>query len=201
MTFFRSIFLMAAVALVSVVWPAAPVSAHVLQVDGEIGVTVHIDPDDDPVANQQLGINLTIQDKSNRFAQVADCTCTLTVRSGEQTLQTIPLNFTGSKALVSYTFPQNGTYNLTVKGDPKTANAFQPFAVNFQYYVRSGTSGIGTKQPTNPLRASVPFAVIGAGLAILMIWFWPFTKQAPKSSASVPKPKTTRKKTVKSREK
>jgi hypothetical protein len=67
---------------------------------------------------------------------------------------------------VTVTFPRTGTYRLKVVGKPSSGTTFQNFSVDFDYAV---TGGQTAEQGSNPLRASLPYAMVAAGVVALYL--------------------------------
>lgn len=115
------------------------VSAHVLKSDGNIGAILHIDPDDDPIANQVAYFFFEFKDKQNKF-QPADCSCTFSILEGGKEIYAQPLfqnnpspSLTNSSVI--YTFPQKDVYQVKVEGTPNTPGEFQPFTLIYDVRV------------------------------------------------------------------
>lgn len=121
----------------------SPVDAHVLVTDKNIGAIFHTDPDDDPIAGQQTGFYFEFKDKTNKFDPSA-CDCNFAILKNGITLYSQPL-FQNTKepsltnASVFYTFPQIGSYTVTVTGKPSTSSAFQDFSLSYQVKVNKTT--------------------------------------------------------------
>jgi hypothetical protein len=114
--------------------------AHVLQVDGSIGAVLHIDPDDDPIANAPATFFFDFKDTQNQF-QIPDCNCTVTVSSNGKTLFSENLNNTAdvktasTSASFSYTFPAEGIYAVVAQGAPVSGKQFQSFTLTYDIRV------------------------------------------------------------------
>lgn len=116
-------------------WPPASVAAHFLITNGNIGMILHVDPNDDPAVNGNTTIYLDFKDKTSRFS-LEKCTCNFVLsKDGQQVYQTLleqpqsPVSYS-----LHYVFPAKGVYQLAVKGKPTTAGAFDDFLL--QYDVR-----------------------------------------------------------------
>lgn len=122
---------------------AAPVSAHILADDGNIGAILHIDPDDDPIAGQQAGFFFEFKDKQNKF-DPTHCDCTFQITENSKTISSQPL-FANSQtpsldnASVFFTFPERNVYLVQVVGKPYTAGEFKPFTLTWNIRVDRGT--------------------------------------------------------------
>lgn len=150
--------------LVSVI-PGA--HAHILRVDGNIGVLLHVDPNDAPVAGQQANFFVIIQDYSGRF-DISECYCTLAIKKDGKEIASFPINSNEFYRQIEYSFPASGIYQVIVAGKP-TNGDFQPFKTTFEYYVSTslGTAATATTQETNPMQNYLPYISLIAGLLIL----------------------------------
>lgn len=154
--------------------PVFTVSAHTLKIDGNIGVTVHIDPDDAPKAGEEVKIFVDIEDTSGRFdvQNPENCDCRLTVREAGVVIATLPVTTGGRYNQLRYTFAGPGVYTVSVTGTPVgKGRAFQAFRTDFEYYVSSGNSDSATKvfRP-NPLRLWAPYIAAAVGSAIVLLF-------------------------------
>lgn len=152
--------------------------AHVLKIDGSIGITTHIDPDDEPVAKKEHTIFVTIKDADKKFDEKnpIGCDCVLqTVKDGK-IVATLPITTGSTYNALRYTFPTNGTYQLRVIGEPNGKVAqFQPFDTSVEYYVKSSDSARVDKQSV--LFIYFPYLVlVGVGI-ILFMFLNPFVKR------------------------
>jgi hypothetical protein len=150
-------------------------SAHVLRVDGTIGVLLHIDPNDKPVAERDAHFILSIQDSTGRF-DVTKCNCTVTIYYNEQRLDSYPFPVIVNKLLpIEYVFPRSGTYHIVVQGNPVNGGSFQPFRTEFVNYVQGSLSS-GGEPDVNPLMSYIPYAVLAAALLLAAIFAVPMKK-------------------------
>lgn len=99
-------------------------AAHFLSTDGNIGAVLHIDPDDDPIINQNATFFFDITDKQGKF-QFANCQCTVTVSESGQQLTSQPI----SSPNFSFIFPKKDVYRVSLIGAPNIAQSFQPFTI------------------------------------------------------------------------
>lgn len=149
-------------------------SAHTLKVDGTFGVTVHIDPDDAPKAQEQSTIFVSIKDRSGKFDEKnpQGCDCMLTILKDGKELTQLPIVTGNTYKTLSYTFPQSGSYDLVVTGKGKTLD---PFGASFSYYV-SGENTDTFLATQNPLWNYFPFVIVIVGFVILLMFLNPFKK-------------------------
>lgn len=130
--------LLAMLPLVFALLPSGVASAHVLATDGNIGAVLHISPDDNPTSGTPTSFTLSFDDTTGRF-KLPNCDCSAAIQENGKTLSTISLN--NSHQLDStntFTFPRANAYTLEITGTPKTANAFQSFALSYTVRVTSG---------------------------------------------------------------
>ncbi len=163
------------VALVLLMIPAEQAASHVLKTDGSIGVTIHINPDDAPVADAPSAIILTFQDKAGKLdAAPWECDCRIEVRKTGELIETLPISLSSTVATVGYMFPDGGSYNLEVIGEPRAAEAFSPFKVSFTYHVADGAGGVsGSRSERNVLMTYFPFVVMAAASFTVILFLYP----------------------------
>jgi hypothetical protein len=113
-------------------------SAHTLDLDGDIAVVLHVNPNDMPVSSSPTSFILFFNDSTNRFA-LSKCNCKATILEDTQTIVTEQL--VASSPLQSndpITFPKPDVYTIEVSGKPKDGHAFQPFFVSYTVRVIPG---------------------------------------------------------------
>jgi len=155
---------------------APSVYAHTLKIDGNIGVNVHIEPDDAPVSKSESKILVDITDKSGRFnpANPGNCACFLSVLQNGKELTKMAVTTGGMFNQLRYTFPEGGSYQVKIEGKPNgNGLAFQGFSVLFEYYVKGAGSYSSTPSARNPLRDQFTLISILAGSAIIMLFLIP----------------------------
>lgn len=111
--------------------------AHVLETNKTVGAVIHITPDDSPVANQPSEIYFEFKDTENKFSPEA-CTCIVTIRQGEKEIHKEQLfqdNPSLENAVMTYTFPQEGKYTLSVTGNPND-QSFNQFDLKYEVVVK-----------------------------------------------------------------
>lgn len=155
---------------------AGSAQAHTVLTDKSIGVTMHIDPDDAPVAGRPSRFVLWFKDLDG-LLQAATCRGTFRIERDGQALAAPQALFTpGSPSLVSIhtvTFPRPAVYQVVIEGAPEGPPRFPAFRISFN--VRVQGDGV--------LEASLlpdPFFHVSAALAVilpLLGWgFWPRRK-------------------------
>jgi hypothetical protein len=115
--------------------------AHEVEVSGDVGGTMHIEPNDTPRAGTASLAWFALNRRGGSTIQLAECNCSLAVYTmphsqGTAPIQQPPLNaisIEGRPGVPSatITFPRAGTYEIVLKGQPNTANAFLPFELRF----------------------------------------------------------------------
>jgi hypothetical protein len=103
--------------------------AHILKTDKNIGVLLHVTPDDDPIIGQPANIFFEVRDKENKFV-TTQCDCTIRILNRYQQVFEGPFN-----SAFSYTFTEKSVYSILVKGIPRVENGFQPFEVRYDLRV------------------------------------------------------------------
>jgi len=144
---------------------ASPLWAHVVEADGPIGVTMHVDPDDQPVAGTPTRFYLWFKDTTDQL-KPQDCRGTFSVSdAGDYAVVTQPLfarSGSGLSDVHDVTFSKAGTYTVRINGAPAGTTTFHPFLITFQVRVTGGTV------PGFPVW---PFYAIGGLLAAGLLWW------------------------------
>lgn len=131
--------------LISLSFFIPTVKAHELKRYGSISVLIHINPDDDPVAGQPSELLFLTSDKDKKF-NAEHCNCQASVSYNNEILFSSPLikansSYRGIFApAIPYTFPHKGIFTVTLTGEPKTPNDFQPFAISYDIRVEKDAS-------------------------------------------------------------
>ncbi len=123
------------------------VSAHVLTTDdtGSIGAILHIMPDDDPIAGEPSTLFFDIQ--SQAFSKHKH-TIDLTVTDEQGQAERVPVTFTGSAGLATYTFPQQGAYKLVLAAKAEnTTNNNHTYTFTHTQRVSRGVSASALAKP------------------------------------------------------
>lgn len=154
-----------------------PVDAHVLKMDGNIGVIIHISPDDDPIVGKESNFFFEFKDKQGKFSP-EKCDCVVSISTSGSTLftQTLFTNTTDPSlrnASLTYTFPTTGVYQAVITGNPITKNAFTPFHLIYDIRV---DKTIKTENVTSSswISSYIPYIAVGiitCGFLISVILF------------------------------
>ena len=149
-------------------WFAPVAFAHFPASDGSITVILHTDPDDNPIAGQPAQVYADVSDSTGKF-KASNCNCDLIISQNNTVLFNHLLQATTqSNSIFSFqtpfTFPNAGTYHITISGNPKTPGAFQTFQVDYNIPV------IQKPTPTPPSKNKYVafYALIAAGLIICL---------------------------------
>ncbi|MEO1519232.1 MAG: hypothetical protein AAFU78_00465 [Cyanobacteria bacterium J06633_2] len=126
---------------------AQPVLAHQTETSEDIGVTLHIEPNDIPRAGEPSLTWFALTRRGGAIVPLASCDCVLTVQTvpDGQIVDEPPLEAVSAEgydgipgALI--TFPQIGAYELVLEGRPTTPDDFIPFEFQFDVTVATGAS-------------------------------------------------------------
>jgi len=108
---------------------ATPVLAHSVQMSGDVGATMHIEPHDDPHAGRPTTAWFITTHRGGRILTLAKCNCRLEIYKVPHDRNARPLltpdlvavtgdNYQGIPG-AKITFPQVGAYELRLSGSPK----------------------------------------------------------------------------------
>lgn len=121
--------------------------AHQVEVEKDVGATLHIEPSDTPRAGEAVLAWFALTRKGGQPISLEDCDCTLAVYTRSQAT---PILEPGLKAVeaegyegipgATFTFPDVGAYTLVIMGKPKQANDFTPFELDFEVTVAAGAA-------------------------------------------------------------
>lgn len=166
-------------------------SAHFLQSDGSIAITLHLEPDDDPIINQPAQLLFIVSDSKNQF-NPANCDCRVEVSHDNQILlnqQLLEKNASSSVYAFSQsiTFPKADGYQIKLIGQPKSASSFTPFQAVFNVSMKrmpgqppspDGTDILKSVLTPDPAPSFIiPTVAAAIFLAIFLLITW--KKQQP----------------------
>ena len=123
-----------ACALALLTW-AGIAGAHDRETNNGVTVTLHIDPDDDPIATQPATLVVEkVETKATFSWKTCNCAWKITDSSGA-------VLFSGpAKARLSFTFPEPGAYQLTLSGRVKaTKTRWRTFRIPFAFRAEAPT--------------------------------------------------------------
>jgi hypothetical protein len=118
-------------ALLFSVLAIVPVSAHELETDQNIGVLLHVEPDDSPIPGDSSTLVFTITDRDQKFS-TEHCVCTVSIFKDDQQVTSGALTRSGADTgSFNFDFPEAATYTVKLAGSPATSDAFQTFQVEY----------------------------------------------------------------------
>jgi hypothetical protein len=130
--------------LAAVLLTALPVYAHEVEISGEVGATLHIEPNDQAKAGEPTQVWFALTAKGGQVIPLSECDCKLEVRSNSQKEAQTLLNPV-LKGIVAeqyqgipsaeITFPNVGEYELELSGIPKPSAKFSPFRLTYKVVV------------------------------------------------------------------
>lgn len=144
-----------ALVVTSVSFVGAPVSAHVLKTDGNIGAVLHILPDDNPITKTETTYELAFSGDKSFSLNDCDCSVAFLLKGKEVSRHTLAAS-SSSIANDSFTFDTPGVYDFVVTGAPKNSSSFKAFALTYSVRIVNGDV---TAQPF-PITLTIGFALL-----------------------------------------
>lgn len=149
----------------------AKTSAHIIESDGAMSVTLHIQPQDYPVINVPQTLEFIYGQPNGKF-DARTCTCTMTLlRNDKQIFQKVvpPVNNYFGK--LTYTFHQTGVYTILLSGVPKSYDNFSPFNLNFNIRVAKSVPAEAAAYSQSPVPGSdlIKNVLLSVGAASLVV--------------------------------
>lgn len=124
---------------------AAPLQAHKVELDGTIGATLHIEPNDTPRAGEAALTWFALTKRGGESVPLADCDCQLAVFGQSESEPVLepelePINAEGYQDIpgAEIAFPQVGAYELVLTGAPASGEGFEAFELRFPVTVAAG---------------------------------------------------------------
>jgi hypothetical protein len=150
---------------------SSPVLAHKTQVAGEVGGTIHIEPNDNPQAGTPSLTWFALTRQGGELIPLDACNCKLSLyaqprQSADSPIAQPPLKAISAEGYenvpaADITFPNVGAYDLVLQGEAKTPDDFQPFELIFDVSVAVGQSATPpSPAPPSPTVAAAPSASI-----------------------------------------
>lgn len=115
--------------------PTQIAEAHVLKTDGAIGAVLHVNPEDDPIAQEESQLYFEFKDRNNTFS-VNDCDCRVTVTANDKEIYREQL----INDTFSFVFPEKNLYFVTLYGSPKDGSLFESFTLTYDIRVSRETT-------------------------------------------------------------
>ncbi|MEM6437422.1 MAG: hypothetical protein AAF773_26740 [Cyanobacteria bacterium P01_D01_bin.115] len=126
--------------------------AHEVQIADDVGATLHIEPDDVPLAGAPTTAWFALTQAGGTVIPLDQCNCRLTLYDNDTVAVETPLltpisaeGFTDIPSAV-VTFPEVGAYELVLQGSPQGDVEFSPFELRFEVVV----AGRATPPASNP---------------------------------------------------
>jgi hypothetical protein len=128
-----------------------PASAHKVEVAGDVGATLHIEPNDTPRAGEPSQAWFALTRRGGRVIPLSQCNCRLAVyakpyQEGEPPLLEPQLEAVRAERYkgipgAEVVFPKPGIYELQLNGKPISGARFKPFELKFEVTVAGGSTG------------------------------------------------------------
>lgn len=174
-----------------------PLLAHTTTVAEDVAGTWHVEPDHNPRAGEPAIAWVALTRKGGAAVPLSEATCAMAVYSVPRQPAAAPLLQPVVKAMsaeqyrgipgAEIVFPNPGIYQLELQCQPKTAESFQPFALQYDVTVGAGTAIAPASPAIAPAPAAIPSptsspspaqpAVLLGAIALLStvgagIWLW-----------------------------
>ena len=126
--------------------------AHDVQIADDVGATLHIAPDDVPLAGAPTTAWFALTQAGGTVIPLDQCNCRLTLYDNDAVaVETPPLTAISAEGFTDIpsavvTFPEVGAYELVLQGSPQGDVEFSPFELRFEVVV----AGRATPPATNP---------------------------------------------------
>jgi len=141
------LFLSCLAILITNVYPAA---AHKVEVSGDVGGTLHIEPNDNPRAGEPSQAWFALTRRGGKVIPLAQCNCQLAVYAEpyaagepallEPTLKPVAVERYQGIPGAEIVFPKPGLYQLELNGKPTSGARFKPFEFKFEVTVAAGSN-------------------------------------------------------------
>ena len=128
----------------------SPASAHKVEVAGDVGSTLHIEPNDNPRAGEPSQAWFALTRRGGRVIPLSQCNCQLAVyaepyAAGEPPLLEPQLQPVAAERYqgipgAEVVFPKPGIYQLQLNGKPVSGARFKPFEFKFEVTVVGGAT-------------------------------------------------------------
>lgn len=128
----------------------SPASAHKVKTSGDVGGTLHVEPNDSPQAGRPAQTWVALTRKGGQTIPLAQCNCQMVVYSQPRTANSAPLLKPPLKPLsiqryqgipsAEIVFPKPGAYEVELSGSPKARAGFRPFRLTYTVTVGAGAS-------------------------------------------------------------
>ncbi|PHJ65553.1 hypothetical protein VF14_20035 [Nostoc linckia z18] len=128
----------------------SPAAAHKVEVSGDVGGTLHIEPNDNPRAGEPSQAWFALTRRGGKVIPLAQCNCQLAVYAEpyaagepallEPTLKPVAVERYQGIPGAEIVFPKPGLYQLELNGKPASGARFKPFEFKFEVTVAAGST-------------------------------------------------------------
>jgi hypothetical protein len=126
-----------------------PAWGHQVKIDAQVGATIHFEPADRPKSLEPTKVWFALTKKGGTAIPLQDCQCQLQIKQlpGKQQLATPQLQAINAEKYqdipsATVIFPQPGAYTLELTGQSIKPGDFQPFKLEFDATVATGTAPV-----------------------------------------------------------
>lgn len=120
-------------------------NAHQVEIAGDVGGTIHIEPNDTPKAGETTLAWFALTKRGGEAISLVDCDCHLDIYYAPYTPEDTPFSCPDLQAIsaegfegipgADVVFPAPGSYDLVVTGKPSATADFEPFELIFSVTV------------------------------------------------------------------
>ena len=120
-------------------------NAHQVEIAGDVGGTIHIEPNDTPKAGEAALAWFALTKRGGEAIPLADCDCHLDIYHAPYTPGDTPFSCPDFRTIsaegfegipgADVVFPDPGSYDLVVTGTPSATADFEPFELIFSVTV------------------------------------------------------------------
>lgn len=145
----------ALISLSSALLPTRTVRAHEVEIEGDVGATLHIEPNDTPKAGEEVLAWFALTRPGGETIPLENCDCTLAIYAQpedqpyegetpnlEPELSAVDAEIYQDIPGATLTFPSVGTYTMVISGTPKQEGDFTPFSLAFEKTIAAGIAEI-----------------------------------------------------------
>jgi hypothetical protein len=141
--------------------PKSKLLAHTVKTSGDVAATFHLEPSHNPKAGEPSNVWFALTKAGGEVIPLEACNCQLVVKQAEKTIaQPVlkPINAEQYQGIPSsdIVFPTVGIYQLEISGQPKVAEAFKPFKLNYEVTVQPGQAASSSISPNSSLVTQQP---------------------------------------------
>ncbi|MEH2141648.1 hypothetical protein [Nostoc sp.] len=132
-----------------------PAAAHQVEVAGDVGGTLHVEPNDNPRAGEPSQVWFALTRRGGRVIPLSQCNCQLAVYAEPYAAKEPPLLEPQLESVTAerykgipgaeVVFPKPGIYELQLNGKPVSGGRFKPFKFKFEVTVAGGGSTENTR--------------------------------------------------------